>query len=246
MRFDNTRVTVTSNTYKIILAYADGYIVTRVRGAWFDDINNIRRTTDWQYRNASNQIAFVPVGFFEQNLNWQYTVSFAEEGKSKAVGSMFDGSLRNRQAVTITNSDNKAIIAETIYDNMGRPAVSILPAPTNDDKFKYYPSFNKNTVGANGEPYSHTDISAVTGANSCTITAAGLNTSSGAAQYYSPNNAFISDPNYYFSKYVPDSRGQGVDVIKDTRLHLQNTCLIIQVVSIARVGGLRLQNWQRS
>jgi RHS repeat-associated protein len=211
MRFDNSRVTVTSNTYKIILAYADGYIVMRVRGAWFDDINNLRRTTDWQYRNASNQIAFVPVGFFEQNLNWQYTVSFAEEGKSKAVGSMFDGSLRNRQAVTITNSDNKAIIAETIYDNMGRPAVSILPAPTNDDKFKYYPSFNKNF---SGDPYSHTDISAVTGANGCTVTAAGLNTSSGAAQYYSPNNAFISDPNYYFTKYVPDSRGQGADANK--------------------------------
>jgi RHS repeat-associated protein len=206
MRFDNTRVTVTSTTYKIILAYADGYVVIRVRGAWFDDINNIRITTDWQYKNSSNQIAFASITYFEQNLNWQYTISFAEEGKSKAVSSFFDGSLRSRQAVTITNSDNKAIIAETIYDNMGRPAISILPAPTNDNKFKYYPAFNKNMAN---EPYSHTDIS-----SNCTIGAEGLNTTAGAAQYYSPNNAFINDPEYYFTKYVPDSRGMNGDANK--------------------------------
>jgi len=86
---------------------------------------------------------------------------------------------------------------------MGRPAASILPAPVNDNKLKYYPSLNKNQAG---NPYSHTDISNAAGVN-CNISANGLNTSSGAAQYYSPNNAFIGDPNYYFTKYVPDSRG---------------------------------------
>ncbi|MBL7740729.1 MAG: hypothetical protein JNK14_16035 [Chitinophagaceae bacterium] len=201
MRFDNTRVAVTSTTYKINLAFADGYIITRVRGAWNDDISGVRQTTNWQYLNTSGQVAFMAIGFHEDELNWQYTVSFAEEGKRKEVISYFDGSLRSRQAVTITNSDNIAVIAETIYDNMGRPAMSILPAPVNNNILKYYPAENKNEAG---EPYSHNDITSP-GPGNCSISSDGLNTSGGAAKYYSPNNAFIGDPDYYFTRYVPNS-----------------------------------------
>jgi RHS repeat-associated protein len=206
MKNDNSRVTVTGSSYTINLPFTDGYVIARVRSAMYDPVTGIRNTSIWQFKDGINNtgnVACSHVDFHEQNLNWQYTVSYAEEGKRKEVISYFDGSLRSRQAVTITNSENIAIVAETIYDNMGRPAVGILPAPVNDNKLRYYPSLNKNQAG---NPYSHTDISNAAGAN-CNISANGLNTSSGAAQYYSPNNTFIGDPNYYFTKYVPDSRG---------------------------------------
>ena len=204
LKNDNTRITVTTSTYLINTAYPDGYIIVRVRSASYDINTGIRLTSNWQYRDPFNNTAAAHIAFHEENLNWQYTASFAEEGKKKEVISYFDGSMRSRQAVTITNSDNKAVVAETVYDKMGRPAVNILPTPLNDDQLKYYPALNRNAAG---NQYSHNDISAVVAGNNCTISASGLNTSSGAAQYYSPNNVFIADPNYYFSKYVPDSRG---------------------------------------
>ena len=159
-----------------------------------------------------------------KNLNWQYTASFAEEGKRKEVISYFDGSMRSRQAVTLTNSEKTpgtppagsdrqetAIVAETVYDNMGRPAVNILPAPVLDKRLSYYPAFNKNMANT---PYSHKDILLPNGNADCFTRAGGLNTASGAGQYYSPNNSFIGDPQYYFTKYTPDSRGRLTDANK--------------------------------
>jgi hypothetical protein len=213
MRYDNSRVTITSNSYKINLAYTEGYIVTRVRGAWMDDVTGLRKTTNWQYLNASGQVAFVEIACHESNLNWQYNVSYAEEGKRKEVISYFDGSLRSRQSVTLSNSEQTlkagstterqetAIVQESIYDNMGRPTLSILPAPVRSSILKFYPAFNQNAAGA---AYSHADIHEASG-SICTISADGLNTVSGTANYYSPANSFISDPQYYFTKYVPSS-----------------------------------------
>jgi hypothetical protein len=43
--------------------------------------------------------------------NWQYSSTYAEDGKKKEVISYYDGTLRNRQSVTKNNSDNNAIVA---------------------------------------------------------------------------------------------------------------------------------------
>ena len=218
MRNNSTRVTVTSPPYNINLPYTDGFVFVRIRGVSYDPTTNVRLTTfPWQYTQTDGTIAGVYVTAHQPNLNWQYTASFAEEGKRKEVISYFDGSLRSRQSVTINNSDltvktdgttsPTAIVQETIYDMMGRPAVNILPAPVKNDKLDYYPGFNQNKSGS---PYSYSDIGLdASSITACSITADYLNTSSGASQYYSSNNSFldaVNSVNYYFTKYVPDAQ----------------------------------------
>jgi hypothetical protein len=228
MRNDNSRVTTKTVPYLLNLAYPTGYIIARVRGVSYEVTTGIRRVSNWQYRKNGN-LAIYKITDNDvaesnlSNLNWQYNVSYAEEGKRKEVISYFDGSLRNRQTVTLShnnpdknNNDKYAVVAETVYDKMGRAAMSILPAPIADTRLKFYPGVNRNTAGAF---YSHNDILF----NNCTIGAAPLssvapapNSPAGAGQYYSANNAFLNDPNYYFTKYVPNAGGYPFSVTEYT------------------------------
>ncbi|HET6994119.1 MAG TPA: DUF6443 domain-containing protein, partial [Chitinophagaceae bacterium] len=206
MRYDNTRITLPpTNSYTINQHYADGYIIARVRSASVNS-EGVRVTSNWVYTDGTHTqcLEISLTDAHEPNLNWQFNGSFAEEGKSKDVISYFDATLRGRQTVTINNSDDKAIAAETIYDNMGRPTLNILPSPVNDNKLKYYASLNLNP---SGQPYSHTDITQASGSGNCYPVAANLNLASdGAAKYYSPGNPFLGSADFYFTKYVPDAK----------------------------------------
>jgi hypothetical protein len=134
------------------------------------------------------------------------------------VISYFDGSLRNRQSVTLNNTDNKNIVQETIYDALGRPAASILPAPTKDSTIHYFRGFNKNN---SGNPYSFSDLLYA----NCRTVANQLSKTSGTGKYYSDSNPF---QNLYYAKYIPDAAGYP--------LLLQNIWQITQDVSKHRVG----------
>src|SRR6266540_3694003 len=93
--------------------------------------NGYRDEDDWDYKITDPN--GTPTGYaiwtiplwHEQNLNWQYAAAFSEEGKKKEVVSYFDGSLRTRQMVTINNSDNVAVVQETVFDEFGRAAGKI-------------------------------------------------------------------------------------------------------------------------
>lgn len=209
MVHDNTRVTVTGTSYTIQLPYTEGYIIARVRGVSYSE-DNLRITGDWQYQDDQNHASCIGVDVaHEPGLNWQYTGTFAEEGKHKQVVTYFDGSLRNRQAVTLSNSTGKAVVAETIYDQMGRGAISVLPAPLENSKLGFYNgvtlSFNSNKA------YTHQDITFPGNNASCTISANKMSAANGAAQYYSPQNPFLDNSKYkdytYFTNYVPDAGG---------------------------------------
>src|SRR5690606_5887542 len=82
----------------------------------------------------------------EPSLNWQVSTSFAEEGKHKTVIQYFDGTLRNRQSVTKDNDTKTTVIAETLYDYQGRPAINILPAPTLNEVIEHAHNFNRFTT----------------------------------------------------------------------------------------------------
>jgi len=203
---NSTRITTASSNYLLNVAYDSGYILFRIRGVQIHYPDDVRWEGNWNYsaRPAATSCTTCPTGvvFFaghEVLLNWQFSISFAEEGKRKEVRSYFDGSLRNRQSITINNSDNKTIVQETIYDVLGRPVVNILPVPANDSTIHYFRGFNKNH---NGDPYSFSDITYGSG---CTTTADSLTAFSGAGKYYSPQNAFIN--NFYYAKYIPDAAG---------------------------------------
>jgi RHS repeat-associated protein len=198
---NNTRVTTPASSYTLNLSFNSGFILYRIRGVQIHYDDNIRYEGNWNYFakagvSGTQQMAVAEVQWHERNLNWQYNATFAEEGKRKEVMSYFDGTLRNRQTVTINNSDNIAVAQESVFDPLGRPTVNILPAPINNNQLKYYPGLNVNN---DGEPYSHTDI---TEGISCRTGAAEMKTTSGASQYYSAANPFTS---FRLSRYIPDA-----------------------------------------
>ncbi len=209
---NNTRITTAASSYLLNIPYDSGYVLFRIRGV--QDSLGVRIEGDWNYKARKTTSSFdctsdCPVGaiFFaghETLLNWQYSVVFAEEGKRKEVISYFDGTLRNRQSVTLTNSDNKNVVQETIYDALGRPAANILPAPTNDSTIHYFRGFNKNSGGTN--PYSFSDL----GYSFCVTDADSVSHSSGAGKYYSTSNVFQGT--YYYAKHIPNAGGYPLTV----------------------------------
>ncbi len=200
-----TRITTASSNYLINIPYDSGYVLFRIRGV--QDSLGIRIEGSWNYSATDALLGCTsscPKGvvFFaghEVNLNWQYSIVFAEEGKRKEVISYFDGSLRNRQSVTINNSDNKNIVQETIYDALGRPSASILPAPANDSTIHYFDAFNRNSGGT--DPYSFSDLSVA----NCVTTPDSLSYQYGTGKYYSTANGFLNS--YYYARYIPNAGG---------------------------------------
>jgi len=207
-RFNSTRISTSNNFYRIPLLYEKGYIVFRVRAV-------VKNPGDSYQKNIYGKWSSYPdtytrldqftnkyqmVEAHQANLNWQNSVSFAEEGKRKVVVSYYDGSLRNRQVVSQLNTKDQTIVGETIYDYQGRAAIQVLPVPVNDQKIQYHPDFNLNT---NGLPYSKEDFDVGTGADACKPAADPMKTSSGASNYYSPDNANQTGQ----QKYVPDANG---------------------------------------
>ncbi|WP_435578739.1 RHS repeat domain-containing protein [Gilvibacter sp.] len=203
---NNTRVITSETFYEIPLIYASGYLVYRVRavGRFPDDPTQVYYT-NWSSdtgtnTNLGNWPDVIDVKAHEYKMNWQFQRSFAEQGKSKAVVSYFDGSLRNRQTVTKINSDDNPVVGEIIYDNQGRPAIEALPVPVYDDNvIRYYRDF---TQVASGVIYTHNDFDWNNSTENCDVAATSMDNGSGASQYYGPKTATGT-----FQDLVPDAQG---------------------------------------
>ncbi|HXB12722.1 MAG TPA: hypothetical protein VNZ45_12090, partial [Bacteroidia bacterium] len=214
-----TRVTVQGCEYAFNLVYNPGHVFYRIRPIHYDSARNrIEGTwssdTSCTLANYANQ--FIWKGH-ENSLNWQYTAAFAEQGKRKEVTSYFDGSLRTRQSVTLNNTQNKAIVGETMYDYQGRPAVTTLPAPLDSGKIVFYDKYNVDLVDSE---YNKKDFD--TGA--CGYIPVGMDsllggTARGSYGYYSSANpdkssgfdAFLPDAEGYpftMTEYTPDNTGR--------------------------------------
>lgn len=199
---NSTRINTSAASYLLNTPFEKGFVLFRIRGVQVHYPDGVRWEGDWNYSaNAGNfsctgncPSGVVYISSHEPRLNWQYSAAFAEEGKKKEVISYFDGLLHNRQSVTLSNTDNKSIVQETVYDNLGRPAINVLPVPENDSTLHYFGNFNRN--GSN-LPYSYADFTGT----ACTIIAKPMSSSSGASRYYSENNSFLSTSS--FARYVP-------------------------------------------
>lgn len=191
-----TRITTSDYNYKISLLYDDKYLLVRMRQVQYK--NGIRYEGDWDYKMSGGAYNVWDIIWHQQKLNWQYTATFAEEGKKKEVVNYFDGSLRNRQTVTLSNSDKVALIQENVYDKFGRQTASILPAPYYESNgyLRYVPKFNLSTTNT---AYSAANINMA-----CEITPSKLDSTSGAARYYSGKNDFKNLKNY--NQYIPNAQ----------------------------------------
>jgi hypothetical protein len=219
-KFNSSRITTSSTEAYISRVYEQGYIVARVRavgrnkdkidqvttGKWSDDGNTAMLST---YTANKDYILIQQSGTHKplnNNMNWQYVASFAEEGKNKEVISYYDGSLRNRQSVTRISSTMEAVVGETVYDFEGRPSVNILPVPSFDSKLSFHEAFNISQE--TNKAYSKEDFDNTPTAI-CGVDVAALKNSSGASRYYSSNNANVSERH---AGYIPDSEGYPMTV----------------------------------
>jgi len=223
-RLNSTRVQTTGILYNIPLIYSKGYLIYRVRavGRYFEDTSKYKYGS-WS-RGDGNEITVADWSPYvyqidtdhEEDKNWQFQASFAEEGKKKEVVSYFDGTLRNRQTVTKINSDNNVIVGEVVYDAQGRPAIEVLPVPTISSSIGYNPDFNRNEAGL---VYSYQDFD-LNDQNVLDVptTIKGMSNSFGASKYYSNQNDVAGDfnaripdaLNHPFSQieYMPDNTGR--------------------------------------
>ncbi|MFT3703003.1 MAG: DUF6443 domain-containing protein [Agriterribacter sp.] len=135
------------------------------------------------------------------NLNWQTNTTFAEDGKRKTVIQYYDGSLRQRQTVTKDNTTGKTVVAETMYDMQGRPAVQILPAPGINDILAYTANLNKFNGQTDNNPADYFDFTTVDYGNYRT---GDLDTTMGTSKYYSGSNP---DKNTGYHKNIPAANG---------------------------------------
>ena len=236
-RNNSTRISTVNNYYDIPLVFENGYIIWRVRGVGYDPTTDPTQpifgywseTTDAGALDTfliNNSNAYLKnLSPHEVNKNWQLTTTFAEEGKKKEVISYYDGSLRNRQSVTVVNTDNNVIVGQTIYDHQGRPAINVLPVPvirphcstgisdTSKASIKYYTNFNQDTTG---EGYSKDNFDLDTSA--CQTPHEPMSVDTGASLYYSQNNpnkeahqAYVPEANgypYTQVEYTPDNTGR--------------------------------------
>ena len=221
-RNNATRVTTHNNKYPVSLILNSRYMAVRIRPAFFNS-EGIREEGQWRYKKADD-IQFAvwdlqsavdqqDLTWHEQKLNWQYAATYAEEGKKKEVINYFDGTLRGRQTATINSTDNVAVVQENVYDQYGRPLISILPAPVKENSsgpeyLHFFKDFNKNTSGI---AYSFKDI-----LNGCEIKPSALSTdvdfTKASNTYYSPNNIFIKEGSPFkrdvrHDQFIPNADG---------------------------------------
>lgn len=203
-RNNSSRINTSGYNYMLNLPYRSGFILYRIRSVQLTWPDGIRRESGWCYSAHRDTVgesgtysAIVWVSPSDEKINRQYTATFAEEGKRKEIMRYFDGTLRARQAVTINNSDNKAVVQETVYDALGRGALEILPAPADDVTLHYYRRFN---IDSALKPYSFKNIHF----NGCLEIPDSLSSSAGTSQYYSTQNTFLQDS---INKYIPAAGG---------------------------------------
>ena len=193
-RNNATRVTITDRTYNIPLIFdAPGVVFYRVRAVQ-ERANNMRMETVWSSKNPAGLGRF-SFGGHEGKLNWQSAVSYAEEGNRKVVVNYLDGSLHSRQTVTKDNSTTTALVAETMYEYQGRPAIQVMPAPTLVNAVKYFKEFNN---AANGAEYDKSLY------DSMTVGVPAMSSLSGANMYYSHNNP---DTANRANRFLPNANG---------------------------------------
>lgn len=218
---NSTRINTFVPSYKISNIYRNGIILARYRKVGYVDHGGAEDCeklylSPW---NIINDTGDVPTGSgnklliedtHREELNWQHSRSYAEEGKSKDVISYFDGSLRSRQTLSKLESEDHIIGAESIYDHIGRPAIQILPSPVinaQDDyqtKIDFVPALNKSSANPNAA-YSYKDFELFDQGNICETDVKPLSTNSGSAQYYSSDNEV--DGVGKEQDYVPNAHG---------------------------------------
>ncbi|MCT4579994.1 MAG: hypothetical protein N4A35_01140 [Flavobacteriales bacterium] len=198
-----TRITTTSNTYQIPPMASEALVYFRVRPRGKNYVGAWSYNSDLTATVVPGNMLYQHITGFESNKNWQYTISFAEDGKSKSVLNYMDGSMRSKQTLTKLSTEDVFVVGVNRYDYEGRPSVSILPSAIDNyggqNNYSYKEKMNQV---ANGDMFdkAHFDTDIGNTANSNRLIAA----NNGAGEYYSGNNPFTNSMN---RDYIPNAQG---------------------------------------
>ncbi|MBL0133415.1 MAG: hypothetical protein IPP79_05025 [Chitinophagaceae bacterium] len=209
-----TRVSIAKELYYIPLLYdSKGHLFFRVRTVQVKP-NGQRIESSWS-SDFSMGLGRYDFNGHERMLNWQATTTFAEEGKRKSVVQYFDGSLRGRQTVTKDNTTDTTIVAESFYDFQGRPVIQVLPVPSLSSIIKFTPKFNTANGGLEYDKENYDG--AWSDSCYCLLGAPAMDTTNGAAKYYSGVNP---NKGIGYNKYIPNALGYP---FTETRYTADNT-----------------------
>jgi len=154
----------------------------------------------------------------DEDINWIYARNFSEGAEGTRVGENITyatGLAQPLQQQSHLHSKQLAVVAQSVYDFSGRPALQSLPVPVSQDRLNYLPQFLKHQEGSTAaEPYTALDFDYDASMNS-----AGTRPSNHAEpstlnaglvhSYYSDLNTDLQIPNadgYGFQRtlYFPD------------------------------------------
>jgi RHS repeat-associated protein len=215
----STAVDISNSTYEWNSVYGVGYIVFRYRYySYSDRTKKYKVYSDWSCEDyCKGKVGGMLWNFHmeinesraheKDKLNWYTETAFAEEGKRKDVVTYYDGLQKPRQVVTILESQDEAVVVETMYDVYGRPAIKTLPAPAFSNRLGFYPIYNSPDNTNANKAYSYRDFQNFYDANGTAnedIGTSMINTT-GASKYYSVNNTGYN--NSLHNRYVPDAEG---------------------------------------
>jgi len=220
-----TRVITKNNYYSLSNIYPKGALVFRVRtvkpniSSDSNTITTINKYGEWSTPSigsgvnvSSNFIYSNSSSTLLDSLNWQFTQSFSSQGKNKELIRFYDGSNRERQAVTVLSDNSKSInvnsnksinqkttviAQESYYDYSGKPVMNMMPSPLINSNYLGYQK-NLNLVSGTNEKINPSIFDDIT--NFFSILPKLDTNSAGAAQYYSGSN-----PELIKNSYIPNA-----------------------------------------
>lgn len=191
---NSTRVEINESNYTIPNIYDHGYVIYRVRA-----IGRTGSNFDSRYEGAWNIVESGMLSShnvnqrywkqteYDADMNWSHQVGFTEDGKRFEGMSFVDGLGRGRQSVSHNTETNQIVVSNVYYDELGRPVISDLPTPVDNESMKHFPDFNRADVS--GEPSYQAQYFNSTVTDSCDLEIGnGFSTNFGAGRYYSSDN----------------------------------------------------------
>jgi RHS repeat-associated protein len=123
-----TRINIKNTNYRIPIISTKGKFVARVRGRTLREDKSIY-LGPWS-DNSTILTINESEAFEKDKKPWQYTIQYADEGFRSDVVTFYDGTGKERQSLTRSNTKGQHLIAaEKYYDFHGRPVIQSLLTP---------------------------------------------------------------------------------------------------------------------
>ena len=195
---EGVRITTYKHSHKLDLIYPKGTLYFRVRAKGYQfktGSKEVYYSGKWSYgkKVGTGNMSYVISSDFEGLKNWQYSVSYAENGQSKSSITYYDGSLRARQQLSQLSTGGEVVAGASLYDYEGRQSVTVIPTPINGNSLNYYNQLHRDVLGG---AFDKEDFD--------NGVSQPMGTSTGAGAYYSSSNPLTSDP---FRDRIPDAEG---------------------------------------